>query len=158
LTSEPAVRAAYDELTASARTSIGELAGVLIQPMLTGGAEILIGLSQDPMFGPLVAFGLGGIHVELFRDVAFRMAPLTDRDADEMIRSIRGFRLLEGYRNQPAVDLRAIRDVLSKISYLGSEIPELVELEFNPVIALGAGRGCQIVDVRARVAPSRSQL
>ncbi|RPI55087.1 MAG: GNAT family N-acetyltransferase [Acidobacteria bacterium] len=155
LGSEPAVRAAYDDLTARARSTIGELTGVLIQPMLTGGTEILIGLSQDPVFGPLVAFGLGGIHVELFRDVVFRMAPLTDRDADEMIRSIRGFALLEGYRNQPAVDLRAIRDMLLKLSYLGSEIPELVELEFNPVIALAVGRGCQIVDVRARVAPAR---
>jgi acyl-CoA synthetase (NDP forming) len=114
---------------------------------------MLIGLSQDPVFGPLVAFGLGGIHVELFRDVAFRIAPLTDRDADEMIRTIRGFPLLEGYRGQAPVDLRAIRDVLLKISYLGSQIPELVEIEFNPVIALGPGRGCQIVDVRARVAP-----
>jgi acyl-CoA synthetase (NDP forming) len=157
LSSEQAVRAAYGELTERARTTIGPLDGVLIQPMLTGGAEILIGLSHDPVFGPLVAFGLGGIHVELFRDVAFRIAPLTDRDADEMIRSIRGFALLEGYRNQPPVDLRAIRDVLLKISYLGSEIPELVELEFNPVIALATGRGCQIVDVRARVAPAASR-
>jgi acyl-CoA synthetase (NDP forming)/RimJ/RimL family protein N-acetyltransferase len=157
LSSEQAVRAAYGELTERARTTIGPLDGVLIQPMLTGGAEILIGLSHDPVFGPLVAFGLGGIHVELFRDVAFRIAPLTDRDADEMIRSIRGFALLEGYRNQPPVDLRAIRDVLLTISYLGSEIPELVELEFNPVIALATGRGCQIVDVRARVAPAASR-
>jgi acyl-CoA synthetase (NDP forming)/GNAT superfamily N-acetyltransferase len=151
LGNEQAVRAAYDDLTTRARATIGELDGVLIQPMLTGGAEILIGLSQDPMFGPLVAFGLGGIHVELFRDVAFRMAPLTDRDGEEMVRSIRGFKLLEGYRNQPPVDLRAIRDVLLKLSYLGSQIPELLELEFNPIIALGVGRGCQIVDVRARV-------
>jgi acyl-CoA synthetase (NDP forming)/RimJ/RimL family protein N-acetyltransferase len=153
LTSEQAVRAAYEELTARGRSTIGELDGILIQPMLTGGVEILLGLSQDPMFGPLVAFGLGGIHVELFRDVAFRIAPLTDRDADEMIRSIRAFPLLDGYRGQPAIDLRAVRDMLLRVSYLGSQIPELVELEFNPLIALGAGRGCQIVDVRARVAP-----
>jgi acyl-CoA synthetase (NDP forming) len=153
LGNEQAVRTAYEELVARARSTIGELDGVLIQPMVTGGVEVLIGLSQDPVFGPLVAFGLGGVHVELFRDLAFRIAPLTDRDADEMIRSIRAFPLLEGYRGQPAVDLRAIRDVLLKLSYLGSQIPELVEIEFNPVIALGAGRGCQLVDVRARVAP-----
>jgi acyl-CoA synthetase (NDP forming) len=152
LGNEQAVRTAYQELAGRGRT-LGELDGVLIQPMLTGGVEILIGLSQDPVFGPLVAFGLGGIHVELFRDVAFRVAPLSDGDADQMIRSIRAFPLLEGYRGQPPVDLRAVRDVLLKISYLGSQIPELVEIEFNPVIALGAGRGCQIVDVRARVAP-----
>jgi acyl-CoA synthetase (NDP forming) len=153
LTTESAVRAAYEELTVQARARIGEPSGVLIQPMLTGGTEMLIGLSHDPMFGPLVAFGLGGIHVELFRDVAFRVAPLTDRDANEMMRSIRGFPLLAGYRGRTAVDLAEVRDLLLKVSYLGSEIPELVELEFNPVIALGPGRGCQIVDVRARVAP-----
>lgn len=157
LGSEQAVRAAFEDLTSRARAAIGELDGVLIQPMLTGGTEILIGLSQDPVFGPLVAFGLGGVHVELFRDVVFRMAPLTDRDADEMIRSVRGFALLEGYRSQPAADLGAIRDVLLKVSYLGSEIPELAELEFNPMMALSTGRGCQIVDARARVAPARSR-
>ena len=104
------------------------------------------------MFGPLVAFGLGGIQVELFRDVAFRMAPLTDRDADEMIRSVRGFALLHGYRNKPQADLPALRDVLLKVSCLGAQIPELAELEFNPVMALPEGQGYQIVDVRARVA------
>ncbi len=151
LGNDQAVRKAYEELTSSARASIGELEGVLIQPMLSGATEVLIGLTQDPVFGPLVAFGLGGIHVELFRDVAFRIAPLTDRDADEMIRSVRGFPLLAGFRNHPAADLGAIRDVLLKIAWLGSEIPELAELEFNPMMALDAGRGYQIVDVRARV-------
>jgi acetate---CoA ligase (ADP-forming) len=128
--------------------------GILIQPMLTSGVETLVGLSQDPMFGPLIAFGLGGIHVELFRDVAFRIAPLTDRDADELMRSVRGFGLLQGYRNQPPADLRALRDLVLKISYLGAQIPELLELEFNPVMALQAGHGYQIVDARARVAPA----
>ena len=119
--------------------------------MVTNGTETLIGLSQDPMFGPLVAFGLGGTQVELFRDVGFRIAPLTERDADEMIHSVRGFPLLQGYRNKPPADLRALRDVLLKVSYLGAQIPELAELEFNPVMAMPAGHGCQIVDVRARV-------
>ena len=80
--------------------------------MVTHGTETLIGLTQDPMFGPLVAFGLGGTQVELFRDVAFRIAPLTDRDADEMFRSVRGFPLLQGYRNTPPADLDALRDVV----------------------------------------------
>ena len=151
LGNDQAVRTAYEELTTGARASIGELDGVLIQPMLSGATEVLIGLTQDPVFGPLVAFGLGGIHVELFRDVAFRIAPLTDRDADEMIRSVRGFPLLAGFRNHPAADIAAICEVLLKVAYLGSEIPELAELEFNPVMALDAGRGCQIVDARARV-------
>jgi acyl-CoA synthetase (NDP forming) len=85
--------------------------------------------------------------------VAFRLAPLTDRDADALVRSIRGFPLLEGYRDRKPVDLPALRNLLLKLSYLGSQVPELVELEFNPVIALPAGEGCRIVDVRARVSP-----
>ncbi|HKY19907.1 MAG TPA: GNAT family N-acetyltransferase [Vicinamibacterales bacterium] len=155
LTNEKAVRAAYDELSAIAAEKLdGTLDGILIQPMVTGGVEAIVGLSQDPMFGPLVAFGLGGINVELFRDVGFRIAPLTDRDADELMRSVRGFALLSGYRNQPPADIVALRDILLKISYLGAQIPELLELEFNPVIALSAGHGCQIVDARARVGRS----
>ena len=152
LANELAVRTAYTELCATATRALnGSLEGILIQPMVTSGTETLIGLTQDPMFGPLVAFGLGGTQVELFRDVAFRIAPLTDRDADDMIRSVRGFPLLQGYRNTPPADLGALRDVILKVGYLGAQIPELAELEFNPVIALREGQGCQIVDVRARV-------
>ena len=152
LASDYAVRTAYAELCATAAGTLGgSLEGILIQPMVTNGTETLIGLSQDPMFGPLVAFGLGGTQVELFRDVSFRIAPLTDRDADEMIHSVHGFALLQGYRNTPPADLDTLRDVLLKVSYLGAQIPELAELEFNPVMALPAGHGCQIVDARARV-------
>jgi acyl-CoA synthetase (NDP forming)/RimJ/RimL family protein N-acetyltransferase len=159
LSNEQAVRAAYKELAAVAADKLhGVLEGILIQPMMTDGVETMAGLSQDPMFGPLVAFGLGGINVELFRDVAFRIAPLTDRDADELMRSVRGYALLEGYRNQPAADLPALRNVLLKISFLGSQIPELLDLEFNPVIVQRAGRGCQIVDARARVGPMPGRL
>ena len=140
LANEHAVRTAYAELCATASNTLGgSLEGILIQPMVTNGTETLIGLSQDPMFGPLVAFGLGGTQVELFRDVGFRIAPLTERDADEMIHGVRGFPLLQGYRNKPPADLRALRDVLLKVSYLGAQIPELAELEFNPVMALPAG-------------------
>jgi acyl-CoA synthetase (NDP forming)/RimJ/RimL family protein N-acetyltransferase len=153
LTNEHAVRTAYAELCGAAQATLGgSLEGVLIQPMVSNGTETLIGLTQDAMFGPLVAFGLGGTQVELFRDVAFRIAPLTNRDVDEMIRSVRGFPLLQGYRNRPQVDLAAMRDVILKVSFLGAQIPELAELEFNPVMVLPAGQGCQVVDVRARVA------
>jgi acyl-CoA synthetase (NDP forming) len=152
LANEQSVRTAFAELWATAEQALGgSLEGVLIQPMVTNATETLVGLTQDPMFGPLVAFGLGGTQVELFRDVAFRIAPLTDRDVDEMIHSVRGFPLLQGYRNRPQADLRALRDVLLKVSYLGAQIPELAELEFNPVMAMPDGHGCQIVDVRARV-------
>src|SRR4029077_14295881 len=103
----------------------------------------------DPMFGPLVAFGLGGVNVEVFRDVAFRVAPLTNREADDLLHSVRGFQLLETHRGRPAADLDALRDVLLRVAYLGEQIPELLELDLNPVIARPSG--CELVDVRARL-------
>jgi acyl-CoA synthetase (NDP forming) len=151
LANETAVREAYGELSNRGTRELGSIEGVLIQPMLTGAVETLVGLTQHPTFGPLVAFGLGGVYVELFRDLAFRIAPLTDRDADELMRSVKGFQILEGYRNQPGVDLDALRDLLLKVSYLGDRIPELLELEFNPVMAGRHSRGYAIADARARV-------
>ncbi len=104
------------------------------------------------MFGPLIAFGLGGIHVEVLGDVCFRVAPLTDVDAAEMIRGIRGYRLLEGYRGHAPGDVAALKDLLLRVSQLVEHVPELVELDMNPVFALPPGRGCRIADARLRVA------
>jgi len=84
----------------------------------------------------------------------FRIAPLTDRDADELLREIRGFPLLQGYRGQPAADIGALRDLLLRVSRLADEVPEIVELDLNPVIALPDGRGCRVVDARIKVKPA----
>lgn len=130
------------------------LGGVLVQPMLTGGVEVIVGVTQDPLFGPLVAFGLGGIHVEVLADVSFRVTPLTDRDAAEMVRSIRGYRLLQGYRGHPPADLPAIEELLLRVSRLAEEVPEVAELDLNPVFALPPGQGCRIVDARIGVRPA----
>ena len=111
----------------------------------------MVGVTTDPSFGPLIAFGLGGIHVEILGDVRFRVTPLTDRDASEMVREIRGFRLLEGYRGHPPADVKALEEVLLRISLLVEEIPEITELDLNPIFALPPGQGCQIVDARIRV-------
>jgi len=116
-----------------------------------GGIEVMIGVTQDPLFGPLIAFGLGGVLVEVMADVCFRVAPLTDRDAAEMPRSVRGYRLLQGYRGHPPADLDAIQEVLLRISRLVEEVPEISEIDFNPVIALPPGQGCRIVDARIQV-------
>jgi acyl-CoA synthetase (NDP forming) len=124
--------------------------------MLTGGVETMIGIAADRLFGPLIGFGLGGIHVELVGDVRFRIAPLTDRDADELLAEIRGFPLLQGYRGQPAADLDALRDILLRVSRLADDVPEIIELDLNPVIALPAGHGCCIVDARIRVGSAGS--
>lgn len=159
LTTERAVRGAFRDLSAIAEQhgpidpTEGE--GVVIQPMIAGGVETMVGITEDPLFGPLVAFGLGGIHVEVLGDVRFRIAPLTDRDADELLRGIRGYKLLEGYRGHPPVDLDALRELLLRVARLAEEVPEIAELDLNPVIALPPGNGCRIVDARIRVGPRR---
>ncbi len=124
---------------------------VLLQKMVSGGVETMMGIAQDGLFGPVVAFGLGGVLVEILKDVRVRLAPLTDRDVDELIHGIRGFPLLEGFRGEPAADLEALRDVLLRLSRLAAEVPEIAELDLNPVIALPRSRGCRIVDARIRV-------
>ena len=150
LTSESQVRRAFaDILTAGRRIAAAEdIDGVLIQAMIAGGVETMIGVSDDPSFGPLVAFGLGGIHVEVLADVGFRVAPLTDRDANELLHGIRGLPLLEGYRGHPPADLEALQELLLRVSRLAIDVPEIAELDLNPVIALAPGQGCRIVDAR----------
>lgn len=115
----------------------------------------MVGMTRDPLFGPLIAFGLGGIHVEILGDVQFRVAPLTDRDATEMVNGIEGYRLLTGYRGQPAVDLKAIEEVLLRVSRMVEEICEISELDLNPIFALPEGQGCRIVDARIRIQSPR---
>lgn len=158
LTTAQAVRAAFDDLVGRAQQQGVTVEGVLVQPMVSGGLETMIGLTEDPLFGSLVAFGLGGIHVEILRDVAFRIAPLTDRDVDQLLRGIRGLPLLQGYRGQPPADLDALREVLLRVSRLAEAVPEILELDFNPVVALPPGQGCRILDARIRVgAPQRAR-
>jgi len=142
-----AVRQAFAEMAAIDSRSHD----VLVQPMVPGGVETMMGVVQDPTFGPVVAFGLGGVHVEILEDVRVRLAPLTDRDVDDLIHGIRGYRLLQGYRGHAAADCDALRDVLLRLSRLADEVPEILELDLNPVIALAPGQGCRIVDARIRV-------
>jgi acyl-CoA synthetase (NDP forming)/GNAT superfamily N-acetyltransferase len=140
------VRSAFDEL---AGKFTGRLAGVLIQPMVTGGVEVIMGVVQEPVFGPLVVFGLGGVATEVLADHSARLAPLTDADADDMIHSIRAAPLLLGHRGTPAADLAALRDALMRVSRLADDLPEVAELDLNPVIA--RPDGVFAVDARVRV-------
>jgi acetate---CoA ligase (ADP-forming) len=128
--------------------------GVLVQPMVAGVVEVMVGVTTDPLFGPLIAFGLGGVHVEILGDVRFRVTPLTDRDASDMVREIRGYRLLEGYRGHEPADVKALEEILLRISLLVEEVPEITELDLNPILARPPGEGCQIVDARLRVEPA----
>ena len=140
------VRAAMDRL--SARFP-GRLSGVIVQPMITGGTEVIIGVVQEPVFGPLVVFGLGGVATEVLGDHAARLAPLTGEDASDLIRSIRAAPLLQGHRGTPAADLDALQDALLRISRLADDLPQVAELDLNPVIA--RPDGAFAVDARVRV-------
>jgi acetate---CoA ligase (ADP-forming) len=153
LADEQAVRNSFETIRArlAQENKLEAMEGVLVQPMLSGGVEVMVGVTHDPLFGPLIAFGLGGIHVEILGDVRFRITPLTGNDAAEMVREIKGYRLLQGYRGHPAADVGAIEEVLLRLSHLVEEIPEISELDLNPIIALPPGQGCWIVDARIRV-------
>ncbi|MDP3983673.1 MAG: GNAT family N-acetyltransferase [Acidimicrobiia bacterium] len=144
---DQAVTAAFHRV----RGSVPDPQGVLIQEMITGGHEVLIGMTEDPTFGPLLVFGMGGILVELLGDVALRLHPLTDQDARAMILSLRTSRLLQGYRNLPEGDLVALEEALLRVSALVGEVPEMVEMDLNPVKVLTPGNGVMVVDARIRV-------
>jgi acetyl coenzyme A synthetase (ADP forming)-like protein len=122
--------------------------GCLVQQMVPGGREVLVGMSRDPQFGPLVAFGLGGIYVEALKDVSFRVAPFSRLEAEEMIREIRSYPLLEGVRGEPPADHEAMVDALLRISQLVTDFPEIVELDINPLMVFEQGRGAVAIDMR----------
>jgi acetyl coenzyme A synthetase (ADP forming)-like protein len=129
----------------------GEMAGVSVQKMVPEGVEAIVGVTQDPAFGPMVMFGLGGVHVEIFKDVVFRIHPLTDRDAREMVRAVRGYGLLGGYRGSPKGDVAGVETALLRVSQLLEDHPEIVEMDLNPMKVLEPGEGCVVVDARISV-------
>jgi acyl-CoA synthetase (NDP forming) len=133
-----------------------DLAGVLVQEMVTGGVEMFIGALHDPSFGPVLACGSGGILVDLLRDSVFRLHPLTDVDAAEMLEEVRGAKLLRGYRGGPAVDEPALRDALLRVSALLETCPEIQELDINPIKVLESG--VRILDARIRIEKRVGQL
>jgi acetyl coenzyme A synthetase (ADP forming)-like protein len=135
---------------AAVRAAVGRIgAPVLVQPMIRGGAELLAGVVQDPMFGPLVAFGPGGVFAELIGEAAFRIAPLTDTDAAELVASGKAGRLVAGFRGAPPADAGALADLVLRLARLGDDLPAVAELDLNPVLALPDG--CVAVDARVRV-------
>ena len=125
------------------------LRGAGVQPMITGGTEVITGVTDDHVFGPLVVFGPGGVATEVLSDHAARLAPLTDTDADKLIHSVHSAPLLLGYRGAPAADITALRDVLLRVYRLADDLPEITELDLNPVIA--RPDGVYAVDARVKV-------
>ena len=152
LRTEADVRAAYGKLM----DRFGERQRqVLVQPMISGGTEVIIGVADDHMFGSLVVFGLGGVATEVLADHAARLTPLTDVDADKLIHSIRSAPLLLGHRGSPPADLEALRDLLLRVSRLADDLPEVTDLDLNPVIA--RPDGAFVVDARIKVTPYQPQ-
>ena len=126
--------------------------GFLVQEYVRGGREVIVGMTQDPKFGPLVMFGLGGIYVETFEDVVFRVPPITDLEAQEMIGQIRGYRLLEGVRGEPAVDVAGLAEILQRFSQLVEDLPQLAEMDINPLMVFPDAKDFRAVDIRVRLA------
>jgi acetyltransferase len=153
LASPSDVRDAFDLMLLRVRRQMPEadVPGVYIERMCAPGREVILGMTRDPQFGPMLMFGLGGIFVEILKDVTFHLAPVTHDEALQMLRGTRSYRLLEGARGQAGVDLDAIAACLQRISQLAMEFPRIAELDINPLIVHPAGQGAQVADVRIRL-------
>jgi len=125
-----------------------EMQGVVVQRMVSEGIEVIVGVTQDPSFGPLILFGTGGIYTELFKDVVFRIHPLTDVDAQEMVRSVKAYQLLEGWRGAKPCDIKALEELLLRVSAMVEDLPGIAELDLNPVKVLERNNGYVVVDAR----------
>jgi len=142
------VKSAYHEITEGVLKQYpnATIQGVSVQKMAKPGTEVIVGTSKDPQFGPVIMFGLGGIFVEVLKDVSFRIIPLSRKDALEMIEEIKGYPLLQGYRGKESVDIPALTEIILKISRVMEEHPEIKELELNPIIAYK--KGALAIDAR----------
>jgi acetyltransferase len=149
------VRTAYEEMMAeiSRRQPGAAIEGVIVQKMVPG-VETIVGLNRDPQFGPILMFGLGGIYVEVLKDVTFRLAPIRELGAQRMVESIKAIQILRGVRGKPASDLNAVVECIQRLSQLAVEIPEIAELDINPLMVLPAGQGAAVIDARLRLLPA----
>jgi len=145
---ETEARLAYKEIIFQAKKykKKARISGVIAYTMVPQGTEIIIGMMKDPHFGPVAMFGLGGIFVEVLKDISFRIIPLDEIDAREMITEIKGYEILKGVRGEGPKDIKAIREVLMKISKLTTENPEINEIDLNPIFVFE--KGLQVVDAR----------
>ncbi len=148
LPDKDAVENAFDEIMASctAKFPNADIEGISVQRMANAGTEVIIGMTKDPSFGPVLMFGLGGIFVEVLKDVAFRIVPLDKNDVSDMINEIKGKKLLEGYRGQDPADIPFLEDMLLKLSELVDKTEGIAEIDMNPVFAYK--QGAVVVDAR----------
>jgi acetyl coenzyme A synthetase (ADP forming)-like protein len=150
-----AVRAAFRAMHANALRHVDEkeVDGILVRQMIPQGHEVILGINRDPIFGPILMFGLGGIYVEAFKDVTFRVAPIRETAAGKMVRELKMSPILAGLRGNPPSDLPVIEESLRRLSQLAVECPRIQELDINPMLVHPAGEGCHVADVRIRLSP-----
>jgi acetyltransferase len=149
LNSQDELVSSYRQVLENARSYNPEalINGVLVQEMISGGTEVIVGVNNDPQFGPTVMFGLGGIFVEILKDISLRVAPLTREDALAMIHEIKGFKVLAGARGRQKTDISAVAEVLVKVSRMAIDLEEHVsELDINPLLVLAEGGGVRVAD------------
>lgn len=150
LKSEDDVKNAYDEIMKNVKKHVpnAHIEGVVVQEFAPQGLEVIIGGLYDRSFGPTIMFGLGGVWVEILKDVTFRIAPIDEDEADDMIKRIKGYPLLKGYRGAPPVDVSALKDALVKASKLMYDFQDIGEMDLNPTMTYEKGKGIKVVDAR----------
>lgn len=153
ITEKSQVARNFEDLISNAKRFMPEalILGVAVEEMIGPGKEVILGSSTDPSFGPLLMFGLGGIYVEVLKDVSFRIAPLTFNEADAMIKEIRSYPILKGVRGEEPSDLIAVREALLKLSQLVTDFSEILEIDINPLMVLPAGKGAVVIDSRLTI-------
>tara|TARA_B100001146_G_scaffold188782_1_gene173058 strand:+ start:1 stop:1254 length:1254 start_codon:yes stop_codon:yes gene_type:complete len=150
LTNDKDVTTSFREIVKNAKkyNKKAEIKGVLVNEMIKGGKEMIIGSKLEPGFGPVVMLGMGGIYVEILKDVTFKLAPMTDVESNDMISSIKTKKLLEGVRGEKPSDLKKLSECIQRLSQLVTDFKEIKELDMNPVLVMEKGKGCKILDVR----------
>jgi acetate---CoA ligase (ADP-forming) len=150
LTTSNMVKIAFDEIMRKSRKAqpLAKIYGITVDKMVPRGREMIIGMSRDPQFGPMVMFGLGGIYVNFLKDVAFRLAPMNEREAQEMMEETRSYSLLKGVRGEQPSDINALRESILKVGHLVWDFPELKDLDINPIFVYDEGKGVSALDVK----------
>jgi 4-hydroxybutyryl-CoA synthetase (ADP-forming) len=150
MSNEKDVRDAFNTIIKNAKkyNQKAIIKGILVQEMVKGGKELIIGSKLEPGFGSVIMLGMGGIYVEVLKDVTFRLAPITNKEADDMINSIKTKKLLEGVRGEKPSDLKKLSELIQKLSALVTDFKEIKELDMNPVLVMEQGKGCKILDIR----------
>jgi len=150
INSDEEAKLSYNKIIENVKRYVpdAEIKGVLVQQMVSGGVETIIGSTKDAQFDNMIMFGLGGIYVEVLKDVSFRLTPITKEEAKEMIKEIKSGRILQGYRGSEEYDIEAISEVLLRVSQLITDFPEILELDINPLVVFEKGKGCIAVDAR----------